>query len=162
MDSNPAAERGEGAGHCGVSAEQGGAVMRIVSGPAADAAVKRLESRETRLTGLESRVRRIVENVRRGGERSLRGFAEKWDGLGAKQSLQVPEQEMKDALHQVSGELRNSLRLAARNIRQFCEWQKPKSWMRSRGGISVGKLCGLSMPWVAMCRAGAIRWFRRC
>ncbi len=114
--------------------------MRIVSGPAADAAVKRLESRETRLSGLESRVRRIVENVRRGGERSLRGFAEKWDGLGAKQSLQVPEQEMKDALHQVSGELRNSLRLAARNIRQFCELQKPKAWMRSRGGISVGQV----------------------
>ena len=30
--------------------------------------------------------------------------------------------------------------LAARNIRQFCEWQKPKGWMRSRGGISVGQV----------------------
>ena len=66
--------------------------MRIVSGREADAAVKSLESREARLTGLESRVRRIIEDVRRGGERSLRRFAEKWDGLGAKQSLQVPEQ----------------------------------------------------------------------
>ena len=114
--------------------------MRIVSGGAAGAAVKRLESREARLTGLESRVRRIVEDVRRGGERSLRRFAEKWDGLDAKQSLLVPVQEMNDALRQVSSELRNSVRQAAQNIRQFCEWQRPKAWMRSRGGISVGQV----------------------
>lgn len=114
--------------------------MRIVLGREADAEVKRLESREARLTALESRVRRIVEKVRRGGDRSLRLFAERWDGLGARQSLRVPEQEMKDALRKVPAELRNSLRLAARNIRQFCEWQKPKGWMRSRGGISVGQV----------------------
>lgn len=114
--------------------------MGIVSGRAAEAVVKRLESREARFGGLETRVRRIVENVCRGGERSLRRYAEKWDGLGAKQSLRVPEQEMAEALRQVPAELRNSLRLAARNIRQFCEWQKPKGWMRSRGGISVGQV----------------------
>lgn len=114
--------------------------MRIVSGREADAAVKSLESREARLTGLESRVRRIIEDVRHGGERSLRRFAEKWDGLEANQSLQVPEQEMQDALLQVSRELQNSLRLAARNIRQFCEWQKPRAGMRRRGGISVGQV----------------------
>jgi histidinol dehydrogenase len=114
--------------------------MRIVSGREGEAAVKRLESREARFGGLEPSVRRIVENVRRGGERSLRRFAERWDGLGAKQSLRVPEQEMKDALRQVPAELRNSLRLAARNIRRFCEWQKPKGWMRSQGGISVGQV----------------------
>ena len=114
--------------------------MRIVSGRGAEAVVKRLESREARLSGLESLVRRIVESVRRGGERSLRRYAEKWDGLAARQSLRVPEQEMAEALRQVPAELRNSLRLAARNIRQFCEWQKPKGWMRSRRGISVGQV----------------------
>lgn len=114
--------------------------MRIASGREAEAAVKRLESRVARFGGLEARVRRIVENVRRGGERSLRRFAERWDGLGAEQSLRVPEQEMKEALRQAPADLRNSLRLAARNIRQFCEWQKPKGWMRSRSGISVGQL----------------------
>jgi histidinol dehydrogenase len=30
--------------------------------------------------------------------------------------------------------------LAAQNIRRFCEWQKPSSWMRNRGGISLGQL----------------------
>ena len=33
-----------------------------------------------------------------------------------------------------------SLRQAAQNIRQFCEWQKPIEWMRSRSGISVGQI----------------------
>ncbi len=114
--------------------------MRIVSGRAAEAAVKRLESRDTQLTDLEPRVRRIVDAVRRGREQSLRRLAVRWDGLGTKQSLRVTEQEMKDALRHVPAELRNSLRLAAQNIRQFCEWQKPKGWMRSRGGISVGQV----------------------
>jgi len=114
--------------------------MRIVSGREAEAVVKRLESRGARFGGLEPVVRRIIEDVRRGGDRSLRRFAERWDGLGAKQSLRVSEQEMKEALRQVPVEFRNSLRLAARNIRQFCEWQKPKGWMRSRSGISVGQV----------------------
>jgi len=40
----------------------------------------------------------------------------------------------------ISPALRKSLRQAAQNIRRFCEWQKPQSWMRTRGGISVGQL----------------------
>jgi histidinol dehydrogenase len=47
---------------------------------------------------------------------------------------------MRDALRQIPEELRNSLQVALRNIRQFCEWQKPKSWMRNRSGISVGQV----------------------
>ena len=68
--------------------------MRIVSGREAEAMVERLAARGARFTGLEPRVRRIVNDVRRGGERSLRRYAERWDGLAAKQSLRVSEEEM--------------------------------------------------------------------
>jgi histidinol dehydrogenase len=47
---------------------------------------------------------------------------------------------MRDALRQIPEELRNSLQFALRNIRQFCDWQTPKSWMRNRSGISVGQV----------------------
>src|SRR5579864_7226231 len=114
--------------------------MRIVSGRAADAMVKRLGTRGGLLSGLEPRVRRIVDTVRRGGERSLRRYAERWDGLAAKRSLRVSEGEMAEALARVPAELRNSLRQAAESIRQFCEWQKPDGWMRTHDGVSLGQI----------------------
>jgi len=40
----------------------------------------------------------------------------------------------------VPAELRKALRQAGQNIRGFCEWQKPASWMRARGGISLGQI----------------------
>ena len=115
--------------------------MRIVSGRGADALVERLAARESRLSGLEPQVRRIVDSVRRGGDRSLRRYAERWDGLAAKQSLRVSEDEMTTAWGKIPAELRKALRQAAQNIRRFCEWQKPASWMRARGGgISLGQV----------------------
>jgi histidinol dehydrogenase len=114
--------------------------MRIASGREAASVMERLSSRGARLSGLESRVRRIIDGVRRGGERSLRRYAEQWDGLGAKQPLRVCDDEIAAAWGSVPPKLRKSLRQAAQNIRWFCEWQKPKGWMRTRSGISVGQL----------------------
>lgn len=114
--------------------------MRIVSGRAAAATVKRLAARGLQFAGLEPRVRRIVNDVRRDGDRSLRRHAERWDGLAPKQSLHVSETEMATAWESLEPQLRKSLRRAAQNIRRFCEWQKPRSWTRTRRGISLGQL----------------------
>ena len=114
--------------------------MRIVSGREANTLVGRLSARAARLSGLEPKVRRIVEGVRRGGERSLRRYAQRWDGLGAKEPLRVTEEEMAAAWRTLSPQMSKSLRQAAQNIRQFSEWQKPSEWMRTRGGISVGQI----------------------
>ncbi len=114
--------------------------MRIVSGRAAEAAVESLASRGMQFAALEPRVRRILNAVRRNGDRSLRRYAERWDGLETKQSLQVSEAEMSTAWQNADPLLRKSLRQAAHNIRQFCEWQKPRSWTRTRAGISLGQL----------------------
>ncbi len=102
--------------------------------------VERLAARGAGLSRLEPRVRRIIDGVRCGGERSLRRYAERWDGLGAKQSLRVSEEEMAAAWRVLPPALRKSLRQAAQNIRRFCEWQKPSNWTRTRGGISLGQL----------------------
>jgi histidinol dehydrogenase len=114
--------------------------MRIVSGRAAEAMVETLGARGGLLSGLEPRVRRIVDSVRRGGEQSLRRYAERWDGLVAKQSLRVSDQEMAEALERVPAALHKSLRQAAEGIRQFCEWQKPGDWMRTHDAISLGQI----------------------
>ena len=47
---------------------------------------------------------------------------------------------MATALRRIVPQLRKSLVQAAQNIHRFCEWQKPGSWMRRRGGISLGQL----------------------
>ena len=114
--------------------------MRIRSGRAADIAVKSLATRATKLTTLEPQVRRIINDVRRNGDRALRRYAERWDGLAKNQSLQVPEAEIAAAYKNISPDLRQSLREAAINIRRFCQWQMPKSWTRTRFGSSLGQL----------------------
>ncbi len=114
--------------------------MRILSGPKAAAAVRRLAARGRQFTALEPRVQRIIQSVRRDGDRALRRYAERWDGLSATQSLQVTEAEMATAWNSISPSLKKSLRQAEQNIRRFCEWQKPKAWTRTRAGISLGQL----------------------
>src|SRR5689334_24079277 len=100
--------------------------MRIVTGRAAEAVVKRLAARGTQFAELEPRVRTIVNDVRRNGDRALRRYAERWDGLEKRQSLRVSDSEMTAAWDKSDPHLHKSLRQAARNIRRFCEWQKPR------------------------------------
>src|SRR5690242_17415156 len=102
MGSDPAAERSQGAGHRGISAEQGGDVMRILSGRVAEARVKQLASRSSQFETVEPQVRKIVDDVRRNGDRGLRKFATQWDGLKAEDSLRISEKELQNAWKEVS------------------------------------------------------------
>src|SRR5579885_2680438 len=134
MGSDSATERGEGGRDCGVSAEQGGAVMRIVSGRSAAKTVQRLARRSMQFGELAPKVRRIANDVRRNGDRALRRYAQKWDGVQKNHQLRVSEEEMAEALRSLPSQMVKALEQAAANIREFCEWQKPKSWEKSQGG----------------------------
>lgn len=114
--------------------------MRVLSGRAASASVKRLSERGVKLSSLEPKVRRIVNRVRRGGDRALREYAERWDGLSPRQALRVPRTEISGARKSASPHLRRAIEEAAQNIRRFCEWQKPLAWTKTRGGSSLGQL----------------------
>ncbi len=114
--------------------------MRIVSGREAAARIEQFAARGTEISGVEPQVRRIVDDVRRGGDRELRRYAAKWDGVGTRQSLRVSEKDLALAWNSLAPQLRKSLRQAAQNIRRFCEWQKPRTWRRHQKGISLGQL----------------------
>jgi histidinol dehydrogenase len=114
--------------------------MRILSGAAATARVRKLAARGLRYEEVEPVVRRIVADVRKQGDRALRKYAERWDGLLPQESLQVSEQEIQEAWKSASLELKESLRAAAANIRRVCEWQKPAEWTHTRNGITVGQI----------------------
>lgn len=116
--------------------------MRILEGARAKALVSTLEQRgPTALGRVEKQVRRIVDDVRKNGDRATRRYAEKWDGLKPKQPLRVTQVEMEEAWSAVSEEFRRALQAAATNIRQYCEAQKPEAWQRSFvSGIKVGQV----------------------
>ena len=114
--------------------------MRMLEGKAAEGYVRSLERRGSRLDEVEPAVKKIVDDVRKGGDRALLKYARKLDMLATKQNLRVSEAEMRAAWVNAPLELRSALRVAERNIRRFCQWQKPKEWMRSTNGASLGQL----------------------
>ena len=114
--------------------------MRILSGAAAAASVRRMAARGSRYAEVEPGVRRIVADVRRRGDRAVRKYAEQWDGLPPREPLRVAEEEIKAAWKSAAPKLKASLRMAAANIRRFCEWQKPMEWTRTRKGMTVGQI----------------------
>ena len=116
--------------------------MRVLRSHRAEAAVRALEQRgATGLARVEKQVSRIVADVRKNGDRALRRYAEKWDGLERKQALRVDQSELETAWASVSEGFRQALTTAAANIRQYCEWQKPQPWRNALGsGIQVGQV----------------------
>jgi histidinol dehydrogenase len=114
--------------------------MRTLEGPDARSSVSTLAGRADDLDKVSNRVRRIVNHVRRDGDHALRKYAQRWDGLAENEAVRVGPAEISNAWRQVSSEFRLALRHAAINIRQFAIWQKPKAWMRTQNGISVGQV----------------------
>ncbi len=114
--------------------------MRILEGEAALRRVRKLEGRNSEFSQLEPQVRRIVERVRREGDRSLLAYARKWDGLGAENDLRVPAAKLAAAWSMATPDFRAALQTAAKNIRRFCERQRPKEWRQNSAGISTGQL----------------------
>ena len=114
--------------------------MRILSGRAAAAKVKIVAARSGQFNDLEPKVRRIIKDVRQGGDRALRRYAQRLDGLAKDGNLRVRETSLQSAWRTAPAELRTALQQAARNIRAFCDRQKPKEWTQKRDGISLGQL----------------------
>jgi histidinol dehydrogenase len=114
--------------------------MRILTGAAASRRVDQLEARGSAFCTVEPKVRRIVEDVRREGDRAVRRYAEKWDSLARNRSLRVPEAELEAAWTTATPRLRAALREAAANVRRFCNWQRPREWKHTRGGMTLGQI----------------------
>ncbi len=115
--------------------------MRIVHGKQASSEVQKLANRSAAIDpAAEATAKKIIAAVRKSGDQALLQFARKLDCLG-KLPVRVSTEEIKAALASVSPEFRRSIEAAARNIRQFCEWQKPVEFRREIApGIAVGQV----------------------
>ena len=114
--------------------------MRIVSGSEASEMIERIAARGQQVGASENAAQDIVNEVRQNGDSALRGFAEKWDELCPQQPMRVSKQELADAGRALTTPLRRSISQSAENIRRFCELQKPRSWSRTRAGITLGQI----------------------
>ena len=116
--------------------------MHTLRGRKAEAFVRKLEQRGSAdLARVEKTVSRIVADVRKNGDKALRRYAEKFDGLKVKQPLRVADAELEQAWNAASEDFKQALEVAAGNIRQYCEWQKPQQWRDAvTPGINLGQV----------------------
>lgn len=96
------------------------------------------ENLEKRLKGLrrgtslsdpriESSVRKIVEDVRKNGDRALFKYTEKFDRLElSRRTIKVSDKEIERAKSLVSDEIRSNLALASKRIRDYQEEKLPQ------------------------------------
>ena len=118
--------------------------MRILEGPEQVRLVAALAGRgATDLAEVEPAVRRIVNDVCRNGDRAVRRYATRWDGLGKGDPLRVPEDDLHQAWEQTDPELQDAIKHAAGNVRRYAEWQAgtAQEWRREiQPGVSVGQM----------------------
>ena len=116
--------------------------LRILDGVKKDRFMRAVEQRGTNdLAEVEPAARRIVNSVRRNGDRALRRYAERWDGLGKDEAVRIPEADLHEAWQKTPPEVQDAIQQSAKNIRRYCEWQKPEEWRHEiQPGVCVGQL----------------------
>jgi histidinol dehydrogenase len=109
--------------------------------PRARARLARLESRgDMAGRGIEARVRRIVTDVRRRGDRALLEWTRRLDGARLTAArLRVPSDDLAAAFAGLSRTARADLRLAATRIRAFHQRQRERSFaLQDATGTRMG------------------------
>ena len=109
---------------------------------AAAALIEALERRGVVSTAMvEPVVRRILANVRKGGDAALRRYATQFDGLPQAASLPLSQKEMQAAWEAISPKLQAAMRVAQANIRALAEAQMPTEWtIAPTPGVSTGQI----------------------
>ena len=97
--------------------------MKIYQNPDISLTEKILKRPSLKAQDLRSTVRKILEQVRTNGDKALKDFTEKFDGVTIS-NLKVSEEEIKVAKNQVSLPLKKAIQTAKTNITVFHQNQK--------------------------------------
>ncbi|GAC1414553.1 MAG: histidinol dehydrogenase [Acidobacteriaceae bacterium] len=112
------------------------------SAKAAEDLIATLEDRgATNTAKVEPTVTKIVADIRARGDKALRKYASKLDGLEKKQELRVSREEMEAAWQATAPALREAMQVAQANIRAFAEAQLPREWtIEPARGVKTGQV----------------------
>ncbi len=117
--------------------------MKILVEGAKDYAsnIRKLLGRKPFSSAIENDARKIIMDVKIGGDRALCKFAMKFDGAQiSPSSLRISEKEISEAQRRVSPELKEAIRAAKLNIANFAKKRIPKDWSyRPRRGVRLGE-----------------------
>jgi histidinol dehydrogenase len=110
--------------------------IRVIEASNARALGALLARGAARDPAIARRAARIVESVRRGGDRALLKFARRFDGLDT--DIEVSPDEMQAGAARVPSEVRAAIRVAARHIRRVAARQLPKgSRVETAPGVRI-------------------------
>jgi histidinol dehydrogenase len=117
-------------------------MLRIIRGDDKRAVSRLLQARQTGVREAEATSRRILEEVRRHGDRALVRFARQFDGLDLRPAqFAVSSREIGEAYDQVPGGFEAALRAAASNIRRVARLQRARAWRATPvKGVSVSQI----------------------
>jgi histidinol dehydrogenase len=126
--------------------------MQIIKYPEKKDWIDLLKRPATHVSDLEGKVVKILKSVQKKGDKALRKYTKKFDGVRLN-DIQASEQEIMDAADQLSPELKEAIRLAASNIETFHRIQVQQAeWivtmpgiMCSRKSVAIEKV-GLYIP----------------
>ena len=91
------------------------------------------------VTRLEKKVEKILKAVQKKGDKSVRKYTRKFDGVTVNE-LQVGEDEILQATDLLSPELKGAIQLAAANIETFHKSQvEPPEWIVTMPGIMCSR-----------------------
>ena len=111
-------------------------IIRIVSSTNRKATAALLAAARVRDRETEARAGKIVDAVRTGGDRALRGFATEFDGLAG--SLEVPRAQWERQARSLPPAVRRAIRGAAAHLRRVARAQVPRGWrLRVAPGVVV-------------------------
>lgn len=102
--------------------------------------VRELTNRNNNLSAeVEASVSAILKQVREGGDEAVRALTKKFDGADLR-DFRVTEEEIREALEQVSPDFLTVLQEAKANIEAFHREQVRSSWMKNfRDGVELGE-----------------------
>ncbi len=126
--------------------------MQIIRYPDRKDWIELLKRPSIDASGLDEKVEKILRGVRKKGDKAIRKYTKKFDGIQLN-DIQVTESEIAEGVDQVAPELKEAIQLAASNIETFhrSQVQEPE-WivtmpgiMCSRKSVAIEKI-GLYIP----------------
>src|SRR5579862_5230435 len=117
-------------------------MIQIIRSSASKALTRLFESRRAQETSAERTARRILEDVRRSGDRALIRLTKKFDGVDLRrEGFMVSPEEIEEARRKVGKDFVAAVRQASRNIRTAARRQLPRGWMNgTSAGVKVGQI----------------------
>src|SRR5579862_115167 len=117
-------------------------MMKIIQSKDRVAMSRLMKARDVRLENAEPVARRIVQDVKRNGDRALIRYAKQFDETDLlKEGFTVSRREIRQAYRNVPQDFIRAVRLAERNIRAVARLQLPRPWqIKNSAGVTVRQI----------------------